>query len=283
MTDISTTSWSEVDANNNQTSPEGWPSVTMLPNQVEPSARMNMGGVKRFWNRINPVYAATQSTADSYVVSPTQALSGYNLYEKWNVRMGIANASTSPTLTIGSLPPQPIKKYTSAGLTVLRANDIQAKDHSLYWDGTQFVLQDPDSPAELGTWTPTLTFATAGDLNVAYSTRTGAYLRNGQFVMLSFDIVTSTFTFTTASGTMQLTGLPFTQLNTTGFNSRNVISWGGITKANYTQISASWAINTTQLTFGASGSGQAISNVSAADTPSAGTMTLRGTVFGYIA
>jgi len=143
MSDISTTSWSEVDANNSQASPEGWPSVTMLPNQVEPSARMNMAGVKRFWTRSNPVYPTTQSTADSYVVTPTQAITGYGLYEKWKLRVNIANASTSPTMLISSLPPQPIKKMVASSVSVLAAGDIRAKAHQFYWDGTQFILDDP--------------------------------------------------------------------------------------------------------------------------------------------
>lgn len=146
MSDISTTSWSELDASNSQVPPEGWP-AGMAANAVEPSARMNMGAVKRHWNRINPVYAATQSTADSYVVTPTQAIAGYGLYELWRVRMGIANASTSPTLAISGFPPQPVKKYSGSSITALSAGDIRAKDHAFWWDGIEFILVDPFSNA----------------------------------------------------------------------------------------------------------------------------------------
>lgn len=153
MSDISTTSWSEVDNSNSQTPPEGWPSATMLPNQVEPTARAGMGAQKRWYNRLNPVYGATQSTADAYVWTPTQAITGYNLYEVLRLRMGIANGSTSPTLTGSSLPPQNIAKMVASSVTALAAGDIRAKDHEFYWDGTRYILVDPYQ--ETGTFTGT--------------------------------------------------------------------------------------------------------------------------------
>lgn len=142
MTDISTTAWSEVDGSNNQFPPEGWP-AGMFPNAVEPTARMMMAAVKRSWDRENPVYAATQSTADSYVITPTQAITGYGLYEVWRVRMPIANASTSPQMLISSLPPQNIRKIIGSSVTALASGDIRAKDHTFYWDGAQHILTDP--------------------------------------------------------------------------------------------------------------------------------------------
>lgn len=146
MTDISTTSWSEVDANNNQTPPEGWP-AGMFPNAVEPSARMNMGAVKRFWDRANAVYPTTQSTADSYVVTPTQAMTGYGLYERQRLRFNVPNASSSPTLLFSSLPPQPLRKMNATSEAFLDAGDIQAHDHTVMWNGASFIVEDP-LPAE---------------------------------------------------------------------------------------------------------------------------------------
>lgn len=62
---------------------------------------------------------------------------------------------------------------------------------------------------EEGTFTPTLTAATPGDINVVYSTRTGVYTKIGNLVNWEIVIVTSTFTWTTASGAINITGLPF--------------------------------------------------------------------------
>ncbi len=63
---------------------------------------------------------------------------------------------------------------------------------------------------EEGTWTPVVTFATPGNVNIAYGTRIGTYTKIGNQVTISFNISTSTFTHTTSSGAMLITGLPFT-------------------------------------------------------------------------
>lgn len=42
--------WSSTDSSNNRTPPLGWPSGTMLPSQVEPTARAMMGAVRRFYD-----------------------------------------------------------------------------------------------------------------------------------------------------------------------------------------------------------------------------------------
>ncbi len=69
---------------------------------------------------------------------------------------------------------------------------------------------------EEGTWTPTITFATSGNLVVVYSTRVGQYTKIGNRVIADFNVITSTFTHTTASGNLRVAGLPFTSLATTG-------------------------------------------------------------------
>lgn len=151
MTDIVTTSWSEVDANNNQFPPEGWP-AGMLPNAVEPTARMNMAALKRFWNRVNPVYLTTQgATTDSYIATPTQAIGGYGLFEKWDLRPHVQSQSTSPTLSISGFPVTPIKKYSGGSIAALAQGDIQTtRAHTFYWDGTQFILRDPATSSVQG-------------------------------------------------------------------------------------------------------------------------------------
>ena len=57
-------------------------------------------------------------------------------------------------------------------------------------------------------WTPVVTFATPGDLNVVYGSQLGSYLRFGNHIFLRFHITCSTFTYTTASGNLQITGIP---------------------------------------------------------------------------
>ncbi len=57
-------------------------------------------------------------------------------------------------------------------------------------------------------WTPAITFTTPGDLTVSYPTQVGYYVRIGDMVSLSF-VLQAALTYTTASGNVNITGLPF--------------------------------------------------------------------------
>lgn len=78
------------------------------------------------------------------------------------------------------------------------------------------ATQNPSSNAntlddyEEGTWTPTFTFATPGNLSTTYSARTGTYTKIGNTVTAICAINLSVYAQTTASGALQITGLPFT-------------------------------------------------------------------------
>ena len=149
---------------------------------------------------------------------------------------------------------------------------------------TQVPSADPNTldDYEEGTWTPVLTFATPGDLSVVYSAQYGAYVKIGKLVTVFFNIVTSTFTHTTASGNCTITGLPFTMENSDDLDSEGALIFQGITKATYTQFTCRPQPNSTNMLIGAAGSGQGRTNVTATDMPSAGTVNLKGTV-AYIA
>lgn len=66
---------------------------------------------------------------------------------------------------------------------------------------------------EEGTWTFALTFATPGNLSVSYGSSTGYYLKIGNLVYL-YGTFTFTPTHTTASGAIQITGMPFSNTDT---------------------------------------------------------------------
>ena len=131
---------------------------------------------------------------------------------------------------------------------------------------------------EEGTWTPTFSFSTNGDLSVTYTTQVGSYTKIGNTVRLAFNIVTSAFTHTTASGNAQIGTLPFSGANVTGLRQYGSIQLNGITKANYTQASPYAEVNDVTIRIQAWGSGQAVSNITAADMPTAGTIWLRGII-----
>lgn len=128
-----------------------------------------------------------------------------------------------------------------------------------------------------GTWTPVLTFSTAGDQSIAYSTQTGYYMKIGKLIIAVYQVVTSTFTHSTAVGNLTITGLPVAALNDATNRAMGALSWGGITKAGYTQICSRGTANSSAIFFTASGSGVAASNVGTADAPSGGAISLLGT------
>lgn len=123
---------------------------------------------------------------------------------------------------------------------------------------------------EEGTWTPTLTFSVPGDLSVTYSTRTASYTKIGRIVSVNMQIITSSFTWTTAAGTALLTGLPFAS-NSLSRGSTGM-QWSGITKAGYTDVAAAVAGSASQFQFYAAASGLAFASVVAGDMPSGGSI-----------
>lgn len=133
---------------------------------------------------------------------------------------------------------------------------------------------------EEGTWTPTVTFSTPGDLAVTYNTnqRQGIYTRIGNRVFIVFAVGTSSFTYTTASGNLQITGLPFAAKVDAGIQNIGSTVWGGITKAGYTQVVPRVNQNTSLIDFIASGSGVVQGNVTSADVLTTSTVVLRGTL-----
>src|SRR5579884_2534303 len=128
MADLSASVFSEVDANNNSTPPDGWPSVTMLPNQVEPTARAGMGAYKRAWNRLN----ATVTTAGSlgsytYATVNTSYPVSYVQGETFRAKLD-KNSIGNDTFQINILSAIPVYKATASGMVKIAAGDLAAGD-----------------------------------------------------------------------------------------------------------------------------------------------------------
>lgn len=149
---------------------------------------------------------------------------------------------------------------------------VNDEDIVVVWNATAWITMTSTT----GTWTPTLGFATPGDESVIFSTQFGSWSRDGDLVMAMFNLVTSTFTHTTASGNIEIGGLPFASANLADQDARGILSWQGITKASYTQVNLNLLSNASLMTLQALGSAQAVSNVVAADMPTAGSVILAG-------
>lgn len=140
------------------------------------------------------------------------------------------------------------------------------------WD----TLNQDGALGDVTPWTPSITFATAGDLNVGYATRIGQIAQFGPHWLIMFDIVTNAFTHTTASGNLSITGNP--AINRSLAQAAGTMSWQGITKANYTEMKPVIVAGASAIGVVAAGSGQAGSFVGTGDMPTGGTVALRGNI-----
>ena len=166
------------------------------------------------------------------------------------------------------------KNIFAGGLALVGGELVSGVPACVIYDGTRFQLLTPVMAS--AAWTPVLTFATAGDLSVAYTTQVGRYERKGREVTAHFRIITSTFTHTTAAGDCRITGLPFAASSTTNYV--GTVGWQRITKANYTHVWPQVAASAQIITLVASGSAQTAAAVEAADMPTAGQVLLVGNV-----
>jgi hypothetical protein len=140
---------------------------------------------------------------------------------------------------------------------------------------------------EEGTWTPTFTANVPGNLNIVYATngRQGYYTKVGRLVTLHFFISMSTFTHTTASSFIKITGLPFASATNTGmeYSSIAMSEFAGITKANYSSFGWYLSSNSSEAIGNASGSGQVYDFINIGDLPSGSTKLLVATMSYFTA
>lgn len=126
-----------------------------------------------------------------------------------------------------------------------------------------------------GTWNPSFTFATPGNLSISYAARGGAWVKLGSIVFYRWFFTTSAFTHTSASGNALVTGYPF---SVNSF-ATGPCSFGGFNlPAGYTTA----VINigeggAQQSAFYINGDNVGSSIVTAAEVPSGGTVSCRST------
>lgn len=134
---------------------------------------------------------------------------------------------------------------------------------------------------EEGTWVPTMTFATPGNLSVVYTTQEGTYLKIGRLVFVRVRLV-CTPTHTTASGNWTLEGLPVAATNTpvfaAGSGIPNNIGAGFTWPAGVSMVAVNVVPNTTTAVLSGSGSGIAQANFTHANVTSGAALTLVASV-----
>lgn len=129
--------------------------------------------------------------------------------------------SGNPTLTL----PDALTLVTPTVTGLLDCTGGQIK-----FPVTQLPSADPNTldDYEEGTWTIGITFATPGDLNVVYSTQSGRYTKIGRSLTWEGTATTTTFTYTTATGALRVSGLPFAAVGTPAVS---LARWTGVLSA----------------------------------------------------
>jgi len=86
-------------------------------------------------------------SADTYTASPSPAITAYATGSEFNLKVNADNTGAS-TLNVSAVGAKDIKKYDGAGSKVdLEAGDLQQDQYyKVIYDGTDFILNNPESP-----------------------------------------------------------------------------------------------------------------------------------------
>ena len=158
-----------------------------------------------------------------------------------------------------------------------------AKVSAISDGGDSSLVQPSDWNADhvipSGSWTPTIEFTSLGDLSVSYTTNSGAYTRIGDLVHVAWRITTSSFTYSTTSGNMRVTGLPYTS---TSFSAQTgSLAFAGWDDAAFKDIVPVAIASSTSVRFLVSRSGSGIDEVAVADVASGGSVNMYASLIYY--
>lgn len=155
MPDISdNTNWFELDSQNSRPPPSGWPEGQM-PSTVNDCARANMGSLKRFWNRVNPVQSISGSGGVyTFTTSNPSYPTAYVNGEIYTFYAG-TNSVGNDQFQVNTLGAKPIyKRAYSPGFAPLNDQDIVNQspvllvyESSLNGGAGAFLLINPWLPA----------------------------------------------------------------------------------------------------------------------------------------
>ncbi|NTF34246.1 hypothetical protein [Rhizobium skierniewicense] len=166
MVDISHSSWTERDADNNAPSPNGI-QIGFAPSTVSQILQATKGAIKRERNRINAFYTTT-GTATALVLTLQVTPNGLTKGDRYAFFSSQTNTGEM-TLNVNGLGPKQILQKDGAAL---KAGQIVAGSATtVIYDGTAFCLENyVSNPKFTGTLTVDAVEAT---------TLTGAHVGNG--------------------------------------------------------------------------------------------------------
>ena len=219
----------------------------------------------------------SESRASAYVakITNTDTANGYGIY----VKAGGSNSSKlcarfddAAATTLMTIASDTTKNVTVSQGNLVIGTSGKGIDFSATSDGSGTMTSEVLDDYEEGTWIPTITFETPGDLSVAYHANTNAtYTKVGRLVTISFYVRTTTFSHSTASGDLRILGIPFTPRTYTGMKSEGGTTYYGLNKSGFTQATVLVNSASSVITMSAVGiAGSSISTVNANDAPGVG-------------
>lgn len=205
----------------------------------------------------NQMLQSGSSSAPAWSTTTWPATSTINqiLYSSSaNTVTGLATVNSAGLLTSAGGVPGWVA-YTGTGAPVLATSPTLvtpilgvAAATSINFGGGALANYIPET-----TWTPTFTFATAGNLSVSYASRIGFYSRIGNMIFYTVTLV-CTPTFTTASGNLMITGLPVASSANAVYCGSPIVNSAGVTyPVGSTMISAATAQGQSSLLIQSSG------------------------------
>lgn len=175
---------------------------------------------------------------------------------------GAADSTFSPTT---------IMQIENSGILTLPFGQIK-------FPVVQNASSDPNTldDYEEGSWTPTVVGTSTNPSSVNYSTQYGRYTKIGNVVYLSFRV---SFSFTGGSGSIWLTGLPYTAANNIqpkGALQQDYVTFTGFT---YLEVGANQGL--TSIGFGKNRSGNTAAGLQLSDCAAGGT-DLNGGIYYFV-
>lgn len=236
-----------------------------------------MGVARKTWFAMETDFATAQAARAATFAAgeATRAALTANLANSSDPAKGsalVGHEGTTVKLALDALGPAASPTFTALTLT----------GAGVKFPAAQVPSADPNTldDYEEGTWTPTLTFVTPGNLTVTYTTRLGTYTKTGRQVDLCWQVLTSAFTWTTGSGQVLLTGAPFNTLAiANGPQAIGSLAHQGPTMAStYVTISPYIIQSSSQISFFQSSPSAGLASLTATNFPTGTVFNLYGSL-----
>jgi hypothetical protein len=202
MPELSGTTYSEVDASNNQAAPNGMPEG-MPPSGVNDSWRAAMGAVKRSYDRDHAgSWCTVGGTANAIALTFAAAPASYVQGEKYAFKATAANTGATSVNVNGLGAKNVFRKSPAGAATACTGGEIQNGDLvELEYDGTQFQILNVAAASFLGGTLTANTAMSGAAFNEANGTIAAAATTDLSTVQANYLAVTGTTTIA-ALGTL---------------------------------------------------------------------------------